>query len=160
VAGTSSSDPGSVTDVNGTKFFGADDGEHGWELWKSDGTASGSTLVKDISPGGFYAYGYGYQTGSSSLGNMTNFAGRLVFTASNSLWTSDGTGAGTGVLSSLFRNPDDLTVVNGTLFFTAYDDTNGQELWKTDGTVAGTTIVKDIVPGGIVDNYGLFRPYG
>jgi ELWxxDGT repeat protein len=42
---------------------------------------------------------------------------------------------------------DYLTNVNGTLFFSAYDDTNGYELWKSNGTAAGTVMVKDIYPG-------------
>ena len=37
--------------MNGTLFFTADDGVNGQELWKSDGTAAGTTLVKDIYPG-------------------------------------------------------------------------------------------------------------
>ncbi|WP_166820007.1 ELWxxDGT repeat protein [Thalassoroseus pseudoceratinae] len=41
----------------------------------------------------------------------------------------------------------ELTNVNGTLFFTADDGTNGEELWMSDGTVAGTVLVKDINPG-------------
>jgi ELWxxDGT repeat protein len=40
-----------LTDVNGTLFFDADDAIHGLELWKSDGTARGTTLVGDIKPG-------------------------------------------------------------------------------------------------------------
>jgi hypothetical protein len=31
--------PGEFTNVNGTLFFEANDGVHGVELWKSDGTA-------------------------------------------------------------------------------------------------------------------------
>ena len=42
----------SLTNVNGTLFFAADDGTNGTELWKSDGTAAGTVLVKDINPGG------------------------------------------------------------------------------------------------------------
>ena len=37
--------------MNGTLFFAANDGMHGVELWKSDGTAAGTVLVKDINPG-------------------------------------------------------------------------------------------------------------
>ena len=40
-----------------------------------------------------------------------------------------------------------LTNVNGTLFFTANDGTNGRELWKSDGTADGTVLVKDIASG-------------
>lgn len=44
-------------------------------------------------------------------------------------------------------NPDSFTLVNGILFFAAYDLTHGTELWKSDGTVAGTVLVKDIRSG-------------
>ena len=44
--------------------------------------------------------------------------------------------------------PENLTDINGTLFFTAQDDANGRELWKSDGTEAnGTVMVKDIYLG-------------
>jgi ELWxxDGT repeat protein len=44
--------------------------------------------------------------------------------------------------------PINLTDVNGTLFFQAFDSTHGVELWKSDGTPAGTEMVKDINPTG------------
>jgi ELWxxDGT repeat protein len=34
-----------------TVFFGASDGIHGFELWRSDGTAAGTRLVADVCPG-------------------------------------------------------------------------------------------------------------
>ena len=40
-----------LTNVNGTLFFGADNGVGGVELWKSDGTTAGTVLVADIRPG-------------------------------------------------------------------------------------------------------------
>jgi ELWxxDGT repeat protein len=44
-------------------------------------------------------------------------------------------------------NPQFLTDVNGTLYFSATDGVHGTELWKSDGTSAGTVIVEDINPG-------------
>src|SRR5262245_20742893 len=40
--------PGPMVHVSGTLFFAADDGINGTELWKSDGTAAGTALFKDI----------------------------------------------------------------------------------------------------------------
>ena len=39
------------TESNGVVFFVANDGIHGNELWKTDGSESGTVLVKDINPG-------------------------------------------------------------------------------------------------------------
>ena len=43
--------PASLTAVGSTLFFTANDGVNGNELWKSDGTAAGTVLVKDIYAG-------------------------------------------------------------------------------------------------------------
>jgi ELWxxDGT repeat protein len=139
--------PRHLTNVGGTLFFKATDGVHGPELWKSDGTAEGTVLVKDTRSGS-YAYG---------PVNLTNVGGTLFFRADDDvhggeLWKSDGTEAGTVMLKDIrpgdaFSYPSGLTNVNGTLFFTANDGSHGNELWKSDGTAAGTVMVNDIRPG-------------
>ena len=73
-------------------------------------------------------------------------------THGDELWESDGTAAGTLMVDDIdpgsdSSSPNYLTVVGGTLFFTANDGTTGKELWESDGTTAGTRIVKDINPG-------------
>src|SRR5207302_41772 len=132
-----------------------------YELWKSDGTAAGTTLVKDVYPGThpYYDYfGNRWDVPNSSYpGNLTNVNGTLFFTATDGVhgaeqWTSDGTAAGTVLVKDV--NPGgagsysyNLANVNGTLFFQASDGMNGAELWQSDGTTADTVLVKDIYPG-------------
>ena len=143
---------GSVAVSNGTLFFSGLDAEHGQELWKSDGTAVGTMLVKDINPGDRW----------SATFNLTDVDGTLFFVADDggrgvALWKSDGTDAGTALVADLFAdlfaqrrtatiNEDfgNFVAVNNTLFFTANNRQSGFELWKSDGTAAGTRLVKDI----------------
>jgi len=135
-----------LINVNGTLFFQGIDGE----LWKSDGTDAGTVLVKDIYPG----------TSVSGPTYLTNMNGTLYFAATaggsgasgRELWKSDGTESGTELVKDIYvggnnGDPNNLYVVNNTLYFTAINGTNGRELWKTDGTEVGTIMVKDINPG-------------
>jgi len=50
--GGTNSSPSGFTVFNGALYFQADDGVSGIELWKTDGTANGTVLVKDINPAG------------------------------------------------------------------------------------------------------------
>lgn len=105
------------------------------ELWKSDGTAAGTQLVKAIAP-------------------YSKFAGiwnsKLYMTNNNdySVWESDGTAAGTGLIkvqntnNQIFSYGSDLTFTafNGDLYFAGqcYMITSGYELVKL--TLGGAAV--------------------
>jgi ELWxxDGT repeat protein len=112
-------------------------------LWKSDGTESGTVLVKDILPG----------TDSSIPGLWTTVGNTLYFTAINAargvdLWKTDGTEAGTVIVRD-FKidgsgpSPMNLAEAGGQLYFKLAVEGVGDELWTTDGTPAGTVLVRD-----------------
>jgi ELWxxDGT repeat protein len=75
---------------------------------------------------------------------------RTVNAAHNgfALWKSDGTEAGTTVVSDVFPpgDLDGLTPSGGKLFFAARFHGSGTDLWTSDGTAAGTAVVKFINP--------------
>ncbi len=110
----------------------ADEGVNGTELWKSDGTSPGTTLVSDINPG----------SATSDPKELTNVDGTLFLVANDGaagheLWQSDGTGPGTSLVSdinpgSATSNPLNLTAIAGTLFLAANDGVHGAELWKAE----------------------------
>lgn len=143
-----------VININGTLYLGTSN-----DLWKSDGTPDGTVLVKHI-PNTIGTPDPSLPAEYSILSNFENVNGLLYFTANigtngNELWKSDGTEPGTMLVRDVVKDnrgigsssPNNLTEVDGTLYFTAYDSIHGRELWRSDGTEEGTVLVKDILVG-------------
>jgi ELWxxDGT repeat protein len=114
----------------------------------------GVTMVKDINP----------DPGEGTVQSVVRFGDVVLFVSDDGasgeeLWRSDGTAAGTTMVKDInpgnaedppepdSSDPENLTVVGGTVYFAASDGVTGQELWRTDGTAAGTMLVEDINPG-------------
>jgi ELWxxDGT repeat protein len=152
-----------ITEVNGIAYFRATTGatpgltppETGDELYRSDGTAAGTFMVKDINPA---------DAQSSAPSQLTDVNGILFFRASDGtngfeLWKSDGTPSGTVMVEDINNggdsDPSGLVNAGGTLYFAANDGSDmgehGNELWKSVPPYdsASTTMVEDIRTGTI-----------
>jgi len=92
------SNPSDFAAFDGALYFSANDGVNGSEFWKTDGTAPGTVLVRDINAtaAGADAFPYGF----------TVLNGSLTFAADDGvngfeLWKSDGTAANTDLLKDI-----------------------------------------------------------
>lgn len=127
-------------------LFSASNGSNGYELWRTDGTADGTAMVRDINA-----------AGSSAPNRFIRIEDYFYFVASDGatgreLWRSDGSDAGTTLVKDINpgmdgSNPSWLTRVEDKIYFSASDALLGDELWVSDGTEAGTQLVKDIFIG-------------
>jgi ELWxxDGT repeat protein len=122
--------------------FSAEDGVNGLKLWKTDGTESGTTLLKNIEPYLFsakvfngYLYFYGFDGITKSF-----------------LWKTDGTLAGTTLVAPNFvgSSLNNFTVFNGNLFFTADTESTGIELWSCGAVSSSISNVE------LKNNYKIF----
>lgn len=122
-------------------FTGTPDTVSGRELWVTDGTTSGTVMLKDINPG----------TGHSSPMYFRNLLGKVFFMAYNDtnggIWCTDGTEAGTYKIKDIQLDAHSVDSelfieLNGWVYFGASND-NRPGLWKTNGTSQGTMLVKE-----------------
>jgi ELWxxDGT repeat protein len=127
-----------IANIGNTIYFVATDGTTGYELWKTDGTSSGTSLVKDIYTG----------SNSSKPSNFVVINNTLYFCATTNaegreLWKSDGTNSGTVLvkdLSPLFAansNPNYLISLNNKIYFAGISNSQAT-LFESDGSSVGT----------------------
>ena len=105
--GSADSDPNSLVNANGTLYFSADDGVHGRELWKSNGTAAGTVLVRDLYTGmigGLDSGGIGglFHSEIVAIGSTVYFAGSTALTGKE-LYKSNGTSSGTTLVRDVYN---------------------------------------------------------
>jgi ELWxxDGT repeat protein len=127
--------------MNGVLYFQANNSTNGAELWKSNGTALGTVMVKDLVTG----------SASSTPSNIVVVNSSLYFSATTSstgqeLFTSDGTNI-TLVkdisLGGASSDPIWIRAVENNIVFFAADGINGSDMWRSDGTEGGTLRIFD-----------------
>ncbi len=116
--------PGPLIEFSGFGYFAATSTVNGRELWRTDGTAAGTTLVRDINPG----------LSGSSPADFTIAGGMLYFTADDGthgreVWRTDGTPGGTRMIADIFpgsptSSPANLAAAGSRLVFNASSGTN------------------------------------
>lgn len=129
--------PDKMIVLNNQLYFVASDATHGRELWVTDGTETGTHIVKDIRTG----------TGESFIADIVVMNNRLYFFASSTgsgfeLWTSDGSEPGTYMIpfsssEATPHNPMRLRASSNLLYFGAKTSASmnnyNYELWSSDG---------------------------
>ncbi|MFA6980345.1 MAG: T9SS type A sorting domain-containing protein [Ignavibacteriaceae bacterium] len=113
---------------NGKVYFQGGTKLGSYEFYSSDGTAAGTTLVKDgvYYPQNFIVYKNELYFGTGSEGEE--------------LWKTDGTTAGTVKIATCPFGKSKVIIFKNQLFFTSSNN-----VWKSDGTTEGTVLVQSAV---------------
>ena len=149
--GSAAQDRVQPVDLASGKLLVMNDGVHGDELWITDGTPTGTRMVRDIWPGPDSPY----------IQQFVLMGGIAYFWANDGvngaeLWRSDGTTAGTRIVVNIgagstgagsYNLPGRALVVAGGVLYFAASDAMGLELWRSNGTADGTYRVRDINTG-------------
>ncbi len=155
---------------NNELYFVPETSTNGKELWKTDGTTSGTVMVKDINPG----------PDGSDITELQVNNGYLYFNANDGvhgkeLWRTDGTPEGTVMVLDLqpqipgeiSSNPKELfNHIDGKLYFVCKKSLEVSfcdkaencplhvtvSLYRTDGTIGGTEKIYDFPAGEDLDS--------
>lgn len=146
--------------VQGSRlYFAADDGSHGRELWRTDGTPGGTILFADAVPGPVSSN----PTAITPIDQLIYFAAGAPGGGTEP-WVCEPGGVrqfavieppGSSLLGSL---PSGYAAVGSRIVFSAQTDATGRELWVTDSlaTPGATRLLRDLNPGPAD---GIARPF-
>ncbi|MEZ4888990.1 MAG: T9SS type A sorting domain-containing protein [Crocinitomicaceae bacterium] len=153
--GTPNNYIGDITTFNNKLYFSVDDGVNGRELWSSDGTTAGTTLVQNLVPGVF----------GSDPRSMVVYGNSMYLTYSDptygrQLFKMDAA-ENFSLVKEIYPSAGDaqinnMYVANNTLYFSATSPQYGTELWSSDGTEVGTNVF-DIASGTNSSNPNYFH---
>ena len=129
-----------VTENGNAILFNYDDGKHGMELWKTDGTSTGTSLFADLNPypvnikgGNSTLASFDFYLGSSYLNtDFVSFGGKTYFYANPNLMVTDGITLPTvfHANAAYYTGPKyGIKEYAGFLYFTV-----NSELWVTNGS--------------------------
>jgi ELWxxDGT repeat protein len=130
--------PGAAVTVGDVTYYINSDSRYGVELWRTDGTAEGTHVIRDIAPG---------VAAGVSEHSLLTFNGKIYFLATDGsgerIWTTDGTAAGTHTISDYVFASDRLnrytkTAVGRNGFYISRFDT---PIVFSDGTSTGTKLL-------------------
>lgn len=162
-AGAGNSSPYAFISYQGFVYFAATDGINGFQLWRTDGTAGGTTLFKNFSPGGVL---HATEHSMTILNSILYLRGEDA-TNGDELWKTDGTPAGTVLVSNIYTGATDsdpafLTTLGSELIFRARrNTTESNEIFKSNGSAGNFTFVKDInATASTSSNAAYFTPLG
>src|SRR5947209_1202761 len=154
-------DPLYITPFNGNALFNGTDASEHFQLWVTNGAASGThelTGIAGASASGLDPrYMHVYNNEILFRGN-SGVPGNYI----PNLWVSDGTAAGTHVVTGianaysggLLPADPDFTNFGGRVLFNGRDAANNIGLWVTDGTGAGTFELAPIAGAAVVGSPG------
>jgi ELWxxDGT repeat protein len=137
-----SAEPQAFTNIGGVLYFTQEDGSNGREMWSSDGTLAGTTLVSDVN-----------RVPATTTTDQLRRAGtRAVYRYHNGEWELGVADPVSGAARIDLRvggesNPVELTTVGSKVVFSA-DNGSERQLYVSDGTVAGTQVLLDINASG------------
>lgn len=127
-------------------YFQADDGVNGSELWVTDGTPGGTTLVADLTPRGITSY---YQPGLL-VGSQYFFTSTVYSFGScrRTLYVTEGTAESTRgtCLDNLGTDYLEGFASGDRYCFGFNDPATGRGVWCTDGSPDGLRRMVDLAP--------------